>query len=136
MKVSTEIDNNFGYEKITQLVDNIPLSKMRQMSKIQRVHQITVSSILLCSTHYCVQLFTLSRKILCQHLFLIYICSAFPCWNGPSPLLYYGMMWKQSWLECSLYGSVESLCGIQDGQKCLKRSFLEKYKLAWTQTLH
>ena len=24
MKVSTEIDNNFGYEKITQLVDNIP----------------------------------------------------------------------------------------------------------------
>ena len=22
MKVSTEIDNNFGYEKITQLVDN------------------------------------------------------------------------------------------------------------------
>ena len=27
MKVSTEIDNNFGYEKITQLVDNIPLSQ-------------------------------------------------------------------------------------------------------------
>jgi hypothetical protein len=27
MKVSTEIDNNFGYEKITQLVDNIPLKK-------------------------------------------------------------------------------------------------------------
>jgi hypothetical protein len=26
MKVSTEIDNNFGYEKITQLVDNNPLS--------------------------------------------------------------------------------------------------------------
>ena len=25
MKVSTGIDNNFGYEKITQLVDNIPL---------------------------------------------------------------------------------------------------------------
>jgi hypothetical protein len=25
MKVSTEIDNNFGHEKITQLVDNIPL---------------------------------------------------------------------------------------------------------------
>jgi hypothetical protein len=25
MKVSTEIDNNFGYEKITQLVDNIRL---------------------------------------------------------------------------------------------------------------
>ena len=24
MKVSTEIDNKFGYEKITQLVDNIP----------------------------------------------------------------------------------------------------------------
>ena len=25
MKVSTEIDKNFGYEKITQLVDDIPL---------------------------------------------------------------------------------------------------------------
>ena len=25
MKVSTEIDNNFGYENITQLVDNIPI---------------------------------------------------------------------------------------------------------------
>jgi hypothetical protein len=28
MKVSTEIDNNFGYEKITQLVDNIPLNQL------------------------------------------------------------------------------------------------------------
>ena len=27
MKVSTEIDNNFEYEKNTQLVDNIPLSQ-------------------------------------------------------------------------------------------------------------
>ena len=27
MNISTEIDNNFGYEKITQLVDNIPLNK-------------------------------------------------------------------------------------------------------------
>ena len=26
MKVSAEINNNFGYEKITQLVDNIPLN--------------------------------------------------------------------------------------------------------------
>jgi hypothetical protein len=30
MKVSTENDNNFGYEKITILVDNIPLSKVNQ----------------------------------------------------------------------------------------------------------
>jgi len=28
MKVSTENDNNFGYEKITVLVDNMPLNKM------------------------------------------------------------------------------------------------------------
>jgi hypothetical protein len=27
MKVSTENDNNFGYEKITILVDNIPLTQ-------------------------------------------------------------------------------------------------------------
>jgi hypothetical protein len=26
MKVSTENDNNFGYEKITIMVDNIPLN--------------------------------------------------------------------------------------------------------------
>ena len=31
MKVSTEIDNNFGYEKITQLVDNIPLNDYDQL---------------------------------------------------------------------------------------------------------
>jgi hypothetical protein len=31
MKVSTEIDNNFGYEKITQLVDNIPLNRKIEM---------------------------------------------------------------------------------------------------------
>ena len=30
MKVRTEIDNNFGYEKITQLVDNIPLSAIER----------------------------------------------------------------------------------------------------------
>jgi hypothetical protein len=29
MKVSTEIDNHFGYEKITQLVDNIPLKEKK-----------------------------------------------------------------------------------------------------------
>ena len=28
MKVSTENDNNFGYEKITIVVDNIPLSQV------------------------------------------------------------------------------------------------------------
>jgi hypothetical protein len=27
MKVNTEIDNNFWYYKITQLVDNIPLTE-------------------------------------------------------------------------------------------------------------
>jgi len=28
MKVSTENDNKFGYEKITVLVDNMPLNKI------------------------------------------------------------------------------------------------------------
>jgi hypothetical protein len=28
MKVSTENDNNFGYEKITILVDNMPLNRI------------------------------------------------------------------------------------------------------------
>jgi hypothetical protein len=28
MKISTENDNNFGYEKITIVVDNIPLNKI------------------------------------------------------------------------------------------------------------
>jgi hypothetical protein len=31
MKVSTEIDNNVGYEKITQLVDNITLRDPRHI---------------------------------------------------------------------------------------------------------
>jgi hypothetical protein len=31
MKVSTENDNNFGYEKITILVDNIPLIKNKNI---------------------------------------------------------------------------------------------------------
>jgi hypothetical protein len=42
------------------------------MSKL--VHQITISSILLCLTH-CVQLFTVFSKILCPHWFLIYFPS-------------------------------------------------------------
>ena len=32
MKVGTENDNNFGYEKITIVVDNIPLSHLREKS--------------------------------------------------------------------------------------------------------
>jgi hypothetical protein len=35
MKVSTEIDNNFGYEKITQLVDNIPLKRTEIYLKLK-----------------------------------------------------------------------------------------------------
>ncbi len=38
MKVSTENDNNFGYEKITILVDNIPLSLKKYVS----IPEITV----------------------------------------------------------------------------------------------
>jgi hypothetical protein len=34
MKVSTEIDNNFGYEKITQLVDNIPLNMIMTIKNV------------------------------------------------------------------------------------------------------
>jgi hypothetical protein len=35
MKVSTENDNNFGYEKITVVVDNIPLIVARVYVKIR-----------------------------------------------------------------------------------------------------
>ena len=37
MKISTENDNNFGYEKITILVDNIPL-KGKKKQKKKRSH--------------------------------------------------------------------------------------------------
>jgi hypothetical protein len=37
MKVSTEIDNNFGYEKITQLVDNIPLGHIFLVKSFSQV---------------------------------------------------------------------------------------------------
>ena len=54
MKVSTEIDNNFGYEKITQLVDNIPLTLMmilvlhikRQSYKVSIFYNKRLSSIM------------------------------------------------------------------------------------------
>ena len=35
MKVSMENDNNFGYEKITIVVDNIPLIEVR---KVEQLH--------------------------------------------------------------------------------------------------
>ena len=38
-------------------------SQTKQMSKIQLVQQITVSFILLCPTHYCVQEFSMLSKI-------------------------------------------------------------------------
>ena len=38
MKVSTENDNNLGYEKITILVDNIPLSLLCLKKRAQLVH--------------------------------------------------------------------------------------------------
>jgi hypothetical protein len=34
MKVSTEIDNKFGYEKITQLVDNVPLNGKSELVSV------------------------------------------------------------------------------------------------------
>jgi hypothetical protein len=34
MKVSMENDNNFGYEKITILVDNIPLKRFYDISNL------------------------------------------------------------------------------------------------------
>lgn len=45
------------------------------------VQQMTLSSIhvLQCPTHYCVQHFTVSSKILYPHLFLIYTSSTLPC---------------------------------------------------------
>ena len=39
MKVSMENDNNFGYEKITILVDNTPL-RIDLKTKLNFVHQI------------------------------------------------------------------------------------------------
>jgi hypothetical protein len=38
MKVSTENDNNFGYEKITIFVDNIPLSYKENVAFIKINH--------------------------------------------------------------------------------------------------
>jgi hypothetical protein len=63
MKVSTEIDNNFGYEKITQLVDNIPLS-MKVDTFI--VHLLTRSTLSIKVDSFIVHLLTrstLSMKV-------------------------------------------------------------------------
>ena len=39
MKVSTENDNNFGYEKITILVDNIPLNTWIEILKFLKIFE-------------------------------------------------------------------------------------------------
>ena len=39
MKVSTENDNNCGYEKITILVDNIPLRYMIQWWRVTKLNK-------------------------------------------------------------------------------------------------
>ena len=45
MKVSTENDNNFGYEKITILVDNIPLIQVFRGNSQYEVHIFTVCAL-------------------------------------------------------------------------------------------
>jgi Fe-S cluster assembly iron-binding protein IscA len=45
MKVSTENDNNFGYEKITILVDNMPLNVIYGQSQSCFVRTIITSEI-------------------------------------------------------------------------------------------
>ena len=47
--------------------------KTIHLFKIQFVRQITVSIILLCLTHYCVQQFNVSNKILCPHLIYVHL---------------------------------------------------------------
>jgi hypothetical protein len=42
MKVSTEIDNNFGYEKIAQLVDSIPLTNLSKEKYVKVNLQIKI----------------------------------------------------------------------------------------------
>jgi hypothetical protein len=51
MKVSTEIDNIFGYEKITQLVDNIPLSWLLHKN-IKGKMRIYVTSLIILDYKY------------------------------------------------------------------------------------
>jgi hypothetical protein len=53
MKVSTEIDNNFGYEKITQLVDNIPLRMV-----LLKISQLKVFTNMYVNHNYVVGLFS------------------------------------------------------------------------------
>jgi hypothetical protein len=40
VKVSTENDNNFGYEKITILVDNIPLNVGDQLDRWNELKEV------------------------------------------------------------------------------------------------
>jgi hypothetical protein len=47
MKVSTENDNNYGYEKITILVDNIPLSKQKVKIFFKKHDNLDISEPLL-----------------------------------------------------------------------------------------
>ena len=54
MKVSTEIDNNFGYEKITQLVDNIPLIFVILQPYVFTIHIfLPITNLFRIENHYC-----------------------------------------------------------------------------------
>jgi hypothetical protein len=52
MKVSTENDNNFGHEKITIVVDNIPLRKCHVMViekfLIYHQHRLSIIGLICC----------------------------------------------------------------------------------------
>jgi hypothetical protein len=43
MKVSTENDNNVGYEKITIVVDNMPLRKKKKLRLLKKLTIVTGS---------------------------------------------------------------------------------------------
>jgi hypothetical protein len=100
MTVSTEIDNNFGYEKITQLVDNIPLNKTFHIPKNKYLWNF---------------IFVSSNKqnlwISCLYMFTV-------CQNGVHPVL--KKYWKKTiWFLFIIFTNMLPVLSQESGRSSL-----------------
>ena len=75
MKVSMENDNNFGYEKITIVVDNMPLKKKNKTKMIQTfwTRYVKLDQMKKFYLIFCTKYSKKKQKKHFQNLYLLYI---------------------------------------------------------------
>ena len=129
MKVSTENDNNFGYEKITILVDNIPLSVLQNI----------VVSFLTWRWSFPIKLCarcTRGLKITTVHIFYQhvkaypFINSKFEHYNGdyPSYMQFWWPFHILVWYYVQIKHTVIDIVSCWIKLQCIKLSLLWKWR--------